>query len=120
MPADPEIEINHRSSAVTDGINTINGTEDADMADDIDELDVQYGPLTGRKWIAFSERVKMPDPQRDPHDHKRDEPQYCPEFLSLFEYFHVPFARWRDRIMAGNAIEPSPPGRRHGPRGGVE
>jgi hypothetical protein len=109
MPADSEPEISHRPPAVTDGINTINDTEYADTADDTDELDVRYGPLTGREWIAFSERVEMHDQQRDPHDHKPGEPQYCPEFLRLVEFFQLPFARWRDRIIAGNAMEPCLP-----------
>ena len=105
MSADPEAEINHRPSAAADGINTITGTEDADTADDTDELDVHYGPLTGREWIALSKCVDM----RDPHDHKPGEPQYRPEFLRLVELFNVPIARWRDRMMAENAMEPCLP-----------
>jgi hypothetical protein len=102
MSADPEAEINHRPSAAADGINTITGIGDADTADDTDELDVRYGPLTGREWIALSECVVM----RDPHDHRLGEPQYRPEFLRLVEVFHVPFAQLRDRIMAENAMPP--------------
>ena len=65
MSADPEAEINHRPSAVADGINTITDTEDADTADDTDELDVHYGPLTGREWIALCKRFDMHNPHTD-------------------------------------------------------
>jgi hypothetical protein len=105
MSADPEAEINHHPSAAADGINTITGIEDADTADDTDELDEQYGPLTMREWIALSKCVEM----HDPHDHNPDEPQYRPEFLQLVECHHVPFARWRNRIMAENTMEPCRP-----------
>jgi hypothetical protein len=98
MSADREAEINPSQSAAADGINTISGTEDADT----DELEVRYGPLAGREWIAFSECAKL----HDPHDHTPGEPQYRPEFLRLVEFFHVPFDQCRDRIMAGNAMEP--------------
>jgi hypothetical protein len=105
IPADPETEINHCPSAGIDGINTISGTGNADTADDINELGVRYGPLTGREWIALSKCVDM----RDPHDHKPGEPQYCPEFLQLVEFFQLPFTRWRHCIMTGNAMEPCRP-----------
>jgi hypothetical protein len=101
ISADPDAKNNH-PSAVTDGIKTINGTVDADTADDTDELDVFYGPLTGHEWIALSRFVDV----RDSQDHKPGEPQYCPAFLRLVEFFHVPVARWTDRIMVGNAMEP--------------
>jgi hypothetical protein len=105
IPADPEAEISHRQSPAVNGINTINGTKDAGTADDRDELDVHYGPLTGREWIALSKRADM----RDPHDHKSGEPQYCPEFLRLVECLRVPIAQWRERILAENAILPCLP-----------
>jgi hypothetical protein len=107
ISADPEAENNHRPSPVTDGVNMINGNDkDADTADDTNELDVHYGPLTGRQWIALSKCLYMHDPQGDPHDRRPGEPQYCPEFLQLVKVFNVPFARWMDRIMVGNAMEP--------------
>jgi hypothetical protein len=106
MPADPEAAIDHRSSAISDGIATITGPHEAGPADDTDELDVRYGPLTGREWIALGELVDMHDPRRGPNKYKLGEPQYCPEFLRLVEFFDVPFARWRNRIRAENALEP--------------
>jgi hypothetical protein len=100
MPADSEPEISHHPSDVADGINTITDTEDADTADDPDELNVHYGPLTGREWIALSKCFDM----HGPHHRQPDEPQYRPEFLRLVEFFNVPVADWTDRIMAGNAM----------------
>ena len=70
---------------------------------------MHYGPLTGREWIALSKRLYMHDPQCDPHDRRSGEPQYLPEFLQLVKVFQVPLARWADRIMAGNAMEPCLP-----------
>jgi hypothetical protein len=109
MPADPEAEVNHRPSPVAIGINTIDGTGNAGTADDTNELDVHYGPLTGREWIALSKCFDIHDLRCDPHDHKSGEPQYHLVFLRLVEYFNVPLARWADRIMAGNAMEPCLP-----------
>jgi hypothetical protein len=103
--ADPEAEISHRPSGVADESNSITDTGDAETADDLDELDAHYGPLTGREWIALSKCVDM----RDPHDRRSGEPQYLPEFLRLVECFHVPITQWRDRILAGNAMEPCLP-----------
>jgi hypothetical protein len=105
IPADPEAETSHRPSAVADGINKINGSGDAGTAGDIDELDVHYGPLTGREWIALSKCFDM----RDPHDRRPGESQYRREFLRLVEYFKMPVARWRDCIMAESAIDPRLP-----------
>jgi hypothetical protein len=104
--ADPEVETSHSPSAAIDGINTISGTGNAGTADDTDELDVRYGPLTSREWIALSKCLYMHDPQCDPHDRRSGEPQYCSEFLQLVKVFQVPLARWADRIMAGNVMEP--------------
>jgi hypothetical protein len=108
-PTDPEAAIDQSSSAAPDGINTINGIREAGPADDTDELDVPYGPLTGREWMALSEWVEIHDPQRGPEEHKLGDPQYRPEFLRLVEFFHVPFARWWNRIRAENALEPCLP-----------
>jgi hypothetical protein len=92
-------------SAAADGINTINGTEDADTAGDTDELDVRYGPLTGCEWIALSKCFDV----RDPRDPKPGEPRLRPEFQRLAEHFNVPIARWRDRMMVENAMQPCLP-----------
>jgi len=106
MSADREAETSHRPSAVTDEIDTINAAEDTGTAGDTDDLEVHYGPLTGREWVALGECVETHDLRRDPDDHRPGEPQYRPEFLRLVEFHHVPFAQLRDRVMAEDAGRP--------------
>jgi hypothetical protein len=106
MSADPAAAVNHcsSSSSASDVINPFKGTQDAGTADDEDEDEKLYGPLTAREWYDLSHYVELSYPRRGPKKHKPGDPTHRPEFLKLVAFFNLPFARWMDRVMADNGL----------------
>jgi hypothetical protein len=108
MSADPAAAVNHcsssSSSSASDVINPLNGTQDAGTAEDEDEREKLYGPLTGQEWYELSERCELRYPRRGPKKYKPGDPTHCPEFQQLVAFFNLPFARWMDRVMAEHGL----------------